>query len=264
MSEYTNVRVSAEDRVALLTIDHPPVNAFNDAVLADLNGVMDEVIADNRIKVIVITGAGQHAFVAGADIKQMADFATAGDRTAVQEMIQRGQALFNKIEGCPKPVIAAVNSVALGGGLELVMACHIRILSDRTRVGGTESNLGLIPGWGGTQRLPRIVGVGKALELILTGDAINAQEAFRVGLANKVVPAGQVVAEAMGMARRIAAKSKLTNEAAIRAVMNGTKLSLAEGLAYEADQFGALVGSHDMAEGLASFLQKRQPKFTDD
>lgn len=263
MSEYTNLRIALEDRVAVMTLDHPPVNAFNDAVLADMDAAMDELIADDRVKVIIITGAGEYAFVAGADIKQMAEWATAGNLAVAQEMIRKGQALMDKIEGSPKPVIAAVNAVALGGGLELMMACHMRIASDRARIGGTESNLGIIPGWGGTQRLPRIVGTGKAIEMVLTGDVMNAQEAFRLGLVNKVVPAGQVLAEAKGLAKKIAAKSKLTNEAAVRAVIDGMKVPLAGGLKIEAEQFVHLFGSHDTTEGLTAFVQKRQAKFTD-
>ncbi len=259
MAEYTNVKIALEDRVAVLTIDHPPVNAFNRATLADLDAAMDELMANNQVKVIIITGAGDFAFVAGLDLKEIAEATPAEAR----EMISRGQTLFSKIEACPKPVVAAVNAVALGGGLEIMMACHVRILSDRTRIGGTESNLGLIPGWGGTQRLPRIVGVGKALEMILTGDMINAQEAFRLGLANKVVPAGQVLAEAKGLGKKIAAKSKLTNEATLTAVIGGIELSLAEGLTLEAAQFSQLLGSNDTKEGIGAFLQKRQPKFTD-
>ena len=259
MAGYTNVKVSVEDRVAVLTIDHPPANAFNHATLADLNAALDELIANEQVKVIIITGAGEFAFVAGLDLKEIAEASPA----EAKEMISRGQTLFSKIEACPKPVIAAVNAVALGGGLEIMMACHIRILSDRARIGGTESNLGLIPGWGGTQRLPRIVGVGKAMEMILTGDMINAQEAFRLGLANKVVPAGQVLAEAKGLGKKIAAKSKLTNEATLKAVICGVELPLAEGLALEAAQFSGLLGSNDTKEGISAFLQKRQPKFTD-
>jgi enoyl-CoA hydratase/carnithine racemase len=259
MAGYTNVKVSVEDRVAVLTIDHPPANAFNHATLADLNAALDELIANEQVKVIIITGAGEFAFVAGLDLKEIAEASPA----EAKEMISRGQTLFSKIEACPKPVIAAVNAVALGGGLEIMMACHIRILSDRARIGGTESNLGLIPGWGGTQRLPRIVGVGKALEMILTGDMINAQEAFRLGLANKVVPAGQVLAEAKGLGKKIAAKSKLTNEATLKAVIGGVELPLADGLALEAAQFSGLLGSNDTKEGISAFLQKRQPKFTD-
>jgi enoyl-CoA hydratase/carnithine racemase len=260
MGEYTNVRIALEDRVAVLTIDHPPANAFNRATLNDLDAALDELIANDQVKVIIITGAGEFAFVAGADINEIA---AVKDAAEAREFILKGQRIFDKIEACTKPVIAAINAVALGGGLEMAMACHIRIVADRARLGQPESNLGIIPGWGGTQRLPRIVGPAKAAELILTGDLINAQEAFRLGLANKVVPAGQVLAEAKGLARKLAAKSKLTNEAALRAIYGGLKVSLSEGLALEAEQFGKLIGSHDTTEGVSAFLQKRQPKFTD-
>ncbi len=260
MSEYTNVKINIEDRVAVLTIDHPPANAFNRATVEDLDKAMDELIANDQVKVIIITGAGQFAFVAGADINEIGAVKTAAE---AKEFIFKGQQTFSKIEDCPKPVIAAINAVALGGGLELAMACHIRIMSDRARVGQPESNLGIIPGWGGTQRLPRLVGPSKAIEIIITGDMVNAQEAFRLGLANKVVPAGQVLFEAMGLAKKIASKSNLTNTAALRAVYGGMKTTLAEGLLVEADQFSALIGSHDTEEGVSAFLQKRQPKFTD-
>ena len=182
-----------------LTLDHPPVNAFSTATLQELEAAFDELLADDQVKVIVITGGGQLAFVAGADIKEMASLARTERRRggALVFMTER-PGLLNKIECSPKPVIAAINGVALGGGMELAMACHMRILADRARIGQSESNLGIIPGWGGTQRLPRHRRPGKAIELILTGDMINAQEAFRLGLANKVVPAGQVHARGHG------------------------------------------------------------------
>jgi enoyl-CoA hydratase len=260
MAEYTNVKISVEDRVAILTIDHPPANAFNRATLNDLDAAMDELLANDQVKVIVITGSGQFAFVAGADINEIA--AVKGPEDA-RAFLMAGQGIFNKIECSPKPVIAAVNAVALGGGLEMAMACHMRILSDRARVGQPESNLGLIPGWGGTQRLSRLVGPAKAMELILTGDIINAQEAFRLGLANRVVPAGQVLHEALGLAKKIAAKSKLTNEATLQAVINGLRMPIEDGLKYEADQFTGLINSNDTREGLTAFVEKRQAKFTD-
>lgn len=260
MAEYTNVKVSIEDRVAILTIDHPPVNAFNRATLAELETAFDELIADDQVKVIVLTGAGELAFVAGADINEIA---VVRDAAEARAFVLKGQRLFDKIEACPKPVIAAINAVALGGGLELALACHMRILADRARLGQPESNLGLIPGWGGTQRLPRIVGAAKAIELILTGDPINAQEAQRLGLANQVVPAGQALTAAKELAQKLAAKSKLTNEAALRAILDGLKLSLRDGLRREADQFSRLIGSNDTKEGIGAFLQKRQAKFND-
>jgi enoyl-CoA hydratase/carnithine racemase len=260
MAEYTNVKVSIEERVAVLTIDHPPANAFNRATLDDLDKAFEEMQGNEQVKVLVITGAGQFAFVAGADINELAGVQSVEE---AREFLLKGQTLLNKIECSPKPVIAAINSVALGGGLELAMACHIRIMADRARVGQPESNLGIIPGWGGTQRLSRLVGSGKAIELILTGDIINAQEAYRLGLANKVVPAGQVLHEALGLAKKIAGKSKLTNEATLRAVVNGLRVSLEEGLQLEAEQFSRLIGSKDTREGLSAFIEKRQAKFTD-
>ena len=160
-------------------------------------------------------------------------------------------------------MIAAINAVALGGGMELALACHMRIMADRARVGQPETNLGIIPGWGGTQRLPRLVGPAKAIELILTGDMINAQEAFRLGLANKVVPAGQILQEAKGLAKKIAGKSKLTNEATLKAVILGLRGPIEEGLRLEAQQFSTLISSNDTREGVTAFREKRQPKFTD-
>ena len=217
---------------------------------------MDELIANDQVKVIIITGAGEFAFVAGADINEIGQVKDGAEAMA---FITKGQGVFNKIEACPKPVIAAINAVALGGGLELAMACHMRIMADRARVGQPETNLGIIPGWGGTQRLPRLLGSAKAIELILTGDMINAQEAFRLGLANKVVPAGQVLAEAKGLAKKIAAKSKLTNEATMKAVIGGLKRSLADGLKLEAEQFTRLIGSHDMTEGYRRSCKNARP-----
>ncbi len=261
MAEYTNVKTAIEDRVAILTIDHPPANAFNRQTLDDLEAAFDEMIANDQVKVIVITGAGQFAFAAGADINEMAAFGT--DGATGRDFISKGQNLFSKIECGPKPVIAAINALALGGGMELAMACHMRILADRARIGQPESNLGIIPGWGGTQRLPRLVGPGKAIELILTGDFINAQEAFRIGWANKVVPAGQVLHEAVGLAKRIAGKSSLTNKATLDAVVNGLRMPIDDGLKVEIEVIGRLFTSNDAREGITAFAEKRQPKFTD-
>jgi len=263
MAEYSNLKVTVEDRVGILTIDHPPANAFDTKTVSEMDAAIDELLANDQVKVIIITGAGQFAFVAGLDLKETAEVLTTGKMEAAQEGLLRPKALYTKIECSQKPVIAAINAVALGGGLELALACHIRIMADRARIGLTETNLGLIPGWGGTQRLQRVVGQGKALELILSGDMINAQEAFRIGLANKVVPAGQVLHEAMGLAKKIAAKSKLAIAAAMTAVVEGGEMPLDEGMALETQQFLSLVGSHDLAEGINAFVQKRQPKFTD-
>lgn len=263
MPEDSFVSMHVEERIALVTIDHPKVNALSDAVMDQLDAALEEMMADEEVKVVIITGAGQSAFVAGADIRRLAVLATTRDRAGAHCFARRGQALFDKIEGCEKPVIAAVNGAALGGGLELALACHIRILSERAVMAAAESNLGLVPGWGGSQRLARLIGAGRALEWILTGDFVSAQEALRIGLANRVVPAGELMAEAFGLARKLAAKSKLTNAGAIREVINGLELPLAEAMDYEAVQFASLFDSHDAAEGLSAFLQKRPAEFTD-
>lgn len=260
MGEYQYVKVSVEERIAILTIDHPPANAFDSKTVMDLNAAFDEVSENREVKAIIITGAGQFAFVAGADINEINALKGYEDS---KEVVLQGQALFNKIEASSKPVIAAINAICLGGGNELAMSCHMRICSDRARFGQPEINLGIIPGWGGTQRLPRYVGKGKALELLLTGDMITAQEAARIGLVNKVVPAGDVIKEAKGLAKKLVAKSALPLAAILDAVSKGLEMDLADGLLYEADHFAKLCESHDMREGVTAFLEKRQPKFED-
>jgi enoyl-CoA hydratase/carnithine racemase len=260
MGEYQNVKVSVEDKVGVLTINHPPVNALNTQTVKDIDAAFDELTANPEVKVIVITGAGQLAFVAGADINELAQLK---DKEEAKKVIMEGHRVFSKIEASSKPVIAAINAVALGGGMELSMACHIRIASDRARFGQPEINLGIIPGWGGTQRLPRLVGKGRALEILLTGDMINAQEAYRIGLVNKVVPASQVLKQAMNLAKKLASKSALPTSAILKVVREGLEMPLAEALEAEAEQFSILTESHDAAEGIKAFLEKRQPKFED-
>ena len=257
MAERQYVQVSVEDRIATLTIDHPPANSFNSQTVEDLGSAFDEVSSNPDVKAIIITGAGQFAFVAGA-----IDVARAGEAVS-KELIVNGQALFNSIEKSTKPVIAAVNAVCLGGGMELAMACHMRIASDTARFGQPEVNLGLLPAWGGTARLPRLVGRGKAIELILTGDMIPAHEAARLGLVNKVVPAGQVVKAARDLARKIVSKSAVTTAAILEAINHGMESTLEEALTLEADRFVLLCGTGDGYEGVSAFLEKRQPKFQD-
>jgi len=265
MADLQYVKISIEERIAVLTIDHPPANAFSEQTVADLNTAFDEVVANPEVKAIIITGAGQFAFVAGADIneiKQQIDAGRAG-KEVKRELIEKGQALFNKIEKSTKPVIAAINAVCLGGGQELAMACHMRIASDTARFGQPEVSLGLLPAWGGTARLPRIVGRGKAIELILTGDMVPAQEAVRLGLVNKVVPAGQVVKTAMDLAKKITSKGGLATAAILEAINHGMEVDLLDALKLEADKFVALCSTEDGFEGVSAFLSKRQPKFQD-
>jgi enoyl-CoA hydratase/carnithine racemase len=261
MSEWQYIRTEVEDKVAVLTIDHPPVNSFNTEVMGELNEAIDELLADDEVRAIVITGGGTNAFVAGADIPEIKKML--GQAGGLQMAAEAGHALFTKIERATKPVIAAIDGFCLGGGMELALACHMRICSDRSRLGQPEINLGIIPGWGGTQRLPRLIGRGKAIELILTGDMIRAQEAYSIGLVNKVVPAGAVVKEARGLARKIAGKSRLPTAAALRAIIAGANVPLEQGLEIETKEFAGLQGTEDAMEGVSAFLEKRQAQFKD-
>jgi enoyl-CoA hydratase len=265
MAERQYVKVSVEDRIAILTIDHPPANAFNEQTVRDLASAFDEVSADPEVKAIIITGAGQFTFVAGADINEIKDLIdlSRASKEPKTDLILEGQQLFNRIEKSTKPVIAAINAICLGGGLELAMACHMRIASDTARFGQPEVNLGLLPAWGGTARLPRLVGRGKAIELTLTGDMITAQEAARLGLVNKVVPAGQVVKAARDLAKKINSKSAVTTAAILEAINHGMECALEEALRLEADKFVYLCSTEDGFEGVCAFLEKRQPKFQD-
>ena len=263
MGEWQYIRTEVADRIAVLTIDHPPVNSFNAQVVTELEEAIDELMAEDDVKAVVITGGGTNAFVAGADIPEIKEQFESTDEAGASKFIERGHRTFLKIETAPKPIIAAINGFCLGGGLELSMACHMRICSDRARLGQPEINLGIIPGWGGTQRLPRLVGKGKAIEMILTGDMITAQEAYRIGLVNKVVPGGAVLKEAQGLARKIASKSKFPTAAALEAVSSGLQVSIEEGLKIEAEQFVILKEKEDPREGLSAFLEKRQAQFQD-
>jgi enoyl-CoA hydratase len=265
MAERQYVKVSVEDRIAVLTIDHPPANAFSEQTVKDLASAFDEVTANSEVKTVIVTGAGQFAFVAGADIneiKQQIDLGRAG-KEVKRDLIVAGQKLFTRIEQSTKPVIAAINAICLGGGLELAMACHMRVASDTARFGQPEVSLGLLPAWGGTARLPRLVGRGKAIELTLTGDMITAQEAARLGLVNKVVPAGQVVKTARDLAKKINSKSAMATGAILEAINHGMETGLAEALKLEEDKFVELCSTEDGYEGVAAFLEKRQPKFQD-
>ncbi len=265
MSDWQYIRTQVEDRIAVLTVDHPPVNSFNKQVVTELGEAIDQLLADDEVKAIIITGGGTNAFIAGADIPEIKELLDKPEDgyAAAAAFIERGQSLFLKIERATKPVIAAINGYCLGGGLELAMSCHMRICSDRARLGQPEINLGIIPGWGGTQRLARLAGKGKAIELILTGDMITAQEAYRLGLVNKVVPAGAVLKEARDLARKIVSKSKFPVAAALTAITDGLETTIEEGLRIEAEQFVGLASTEDIREGVSAFLEKRQPKFQD-
>ncbi|MBI4597964.1 MAG: enoyl-CoA hydratase/isomerase family protein [Candidatus Omnitrophica bacterium] len=255
-----HVKVVMEERVAVVTIDHRPVNALNRQTLQELGQVTDALNADPTVKVVILTGAGSLAFVAGADIKDVSQLTSTQQ---AQEMASLGQTVFLKLQRLGKPVIAAINGVCLGGGLELAMACHLRIAGDRARFGQPEVNLGIIPGWGGTQRLPRLIGKAKATEWILTGDMYTAQETARLGLVNLLVPQDQVLKTAKDLARKLAAKGGVAITQALTAIEAGLDHPLDEGLAVEAAAFGQVAISEDSQEGIKAFLEKRQPRFQD-
>ena len=245
--------------VATLVINRPPANTLTPELLAELDAVVRQVAQDAAVKVVVLTGTGRF-FIAGADIRLLASISSSreGETIALQ-----GQAILNQIEALEKPVIVAINGICLGGGLELAMCCHIRLAAEGSRLGQPEINLGIMPGFGGTQRLPRIVGQSKALELILTGDPISAQEAKAIGLVSQVVAPEDLVRQAQGMARNIASKAQMALRASLRAIRQGVDASLSDGLALEARLFGELCDTEDKREVVAAFLEKRQPRFVD-
>ena len=258
MGQFLSVAI--ESKVATVTINHPPVNALSQEVLKELEAMFDELETTKDVKVIVLTGVGP-VFIAGADIKEFSQIQSGEDGKKAAGF---GQRIFTKIERLKKPVIAAINGVCLGGGMELAMACHIRIASDHAKLGQPEINLGIIPGFGGTQRLSRLVGTGKALEWILTGDSIPPLDAKALGLVNHVVPEAEVLRLAQGMAKKIAMKPAVGIAQTLKAVYQGLdQLTLEEGLKVELEGFGACCQSPDMKEGVKAFVEKRQPQFTD-
>jgi len=254
------IKRSVEEGIAVVTIDRPPVNALSRPLMQELDVCLEELRADEAVKVVILTGGGGFAFVAGADIKEIGGLKSGQE--AAQVAVE-GQRILMKIQRLGKPVIAAINGVCLGGGNELAMACHLRVSGDRARFGQPEINLGIIPGFGGTQRLSRLIGVAKATELTLTGDMITAQEAHRLGLINQVVPQDQVMKAAKDLARKIASKGQVAVRLALEAIEYGREHSLDEGLAHEAQAFGNVAQTQDAKEGVGAFLEKRQPKFSD-
>ncbi|OGW84030.1 MAG: hypothetical protein A3C47_01490 [Omnitrophica bacterium RIFCSPHIGHO2_02_FULL_51_18] len=260
MAEFQCLQVVVEEGTALLKINRPPVNALGRQLLDELGNAMDQFQQDPKVKVVIIASAIQNVFVAGVDLKEMAQLQTPEEMIQV---IRRGQAVFNKIERSEKPVIAAIQGACVGGGQELVMACHIRIASDRTRFAQPEITLGIIPGFGGSQRLPRIVGPSRAAELILTGDLITPQEAFRIGLVNHVVSDGALIKTAKEIAKKITRHSLPAIRASLRAITKGLDVSLEEGLKIEENEFMSIAATNDMKEGIRAFLEKRQPRFSD-
>lgn len=256
---YSTLLFDVADGIARITINRPDkLNALNAAVIGELGQAVTQIETDDAIRGVLLTGAGPKAFVAGADISELASQGPVDGKARAQQ----GQLVFRRLERCGKPVVAAVNGFALGGGCELAMACHLRVASEGARFGQPEVKLGLGPGYGGTVRLPRLVGKGRALELLLSGEMIDAAEAWRIGLVNRVVPADRLLAEAEAMLRKILENGPLAVRFVIEAVDAGLELSVDDALLLEANHFGLLSATADMREGTAAFLEKRKAAFT--
>lgn len=255
---YNNLVVAVKDRIAVLTINRPnKLNALNDAVMIELGQAVDEIIDRDDIGGVIVTGAGK-AFVAGADIAELAQQGPFDGKARALT----GQAVYRRLETCGKPVVAAVNGFALGGGCELAMACHLRVASEKARFGQPEVKLGICPGYGGTQRLPRLIGKGRAIDLIITGRLVGADEALQLGLVNKVVAHDELITEAESLLRGIMAMGPLAVRLSLEAIDQGCDMSLDEGLLLEANHFGLLAATTDMKEGMGAFLEKREPEFS--
>jgi enoyl-CoA hydratase len=254
---YQHLLLSVQDRIATLTVNRPDkLNALNAALIGELGMAIDELQSREDVAGIILTGAGR-AFVAGADISELTNLsALEGKRLA-----RHGQEVFRRFEISPKPTVAAVNGFALGGGCELAMACQVRIATDAAKFGQPEVKLGVTPGYGGTQRLPRLVGRGRALQLLLTAEMIDAQEAYRIGLVNRVVAADQLLPAATALIQQMLMNAPLALAACIDAVDRGLEMPLDDALAMEATQFGVLIATSDTAEGTRAFLEKRPPRF---
>lgn len=257
--EFENLLIEIAEGIATVTINRPKaLNAMNAAVLGELECAFTALNSNPEVGCIILTGSGEKAFVAGADISAMQPL----DAVTARDFALLGHRVMQLIEKGPKPVIAAVNGFALGGGCELAMGCDLRIAGDNAKFGQPEVNLGVIPGFGGTQRLPRLVGKGRAMELVLTGDMIDAQEALRIGLVNKVYPLAELLAETRKMAKKILSKGPLAIRLGKEAVCNGLEMDLDRACAYEADLFGFCFATADQKEGMQAFLEKRPAKFT--
>ncbi len=255
---YANLLYDVADRIATITVNRPDkLNALNDATIAELGQAIDAAITDPAVGAVILTGAGR-AFVAGADISELASQSP----IEAQQRARAGQAVFRRFETSPKPTIAAVNGFSLGGGCELAMGCHVRVASDKAKFGQPEAKLGIVPGFGGSQRLPRLIGRGAALKLLLTGDMIDAAEALRLGLADEVVPADQLMTRARALAAAMLANGPLALAGCIDAVNRGLDTTLEEGCRLESDLFGVLSATADMREGMQAFLEKRPASFS--
>jgi enoyl-CoA hydratase len=255
---YQNLLIEKKDNIAIVKINRPDkMNALNSQTMSEIKSAFTELKSDSEIFVVIVTGSGEKAFVAGADIAELHKLDVITGKT----FAENGQDIFNLIENLDKPVIAAVNGFALGGGCELALACHIRVASENAKFGQPEVNLGIIPGYGGTQRLTRLINSGRAMEYILTGDMIDANEALRLGLVNKVYPQSELMNKVLEMAKKIVAKGQQAIRLSVKAVNMVDEVSGKEGLNYEASLFSLACGTEDFKEGTKAFLEKRKPDF---
>ena len=255
---YENLLVEKKSSVAYITVNRPKVlNALNMATMEELRSAFHEIKNDTSVRVVIFTGAGEKAFIAGADISELAKH----DAVTGKEYTHRGQSVLNLIENLGKPVIACINGFALGGGCEIAMACTMRLASENAKFGQPEVKLGIIPGYGGTQRLPRLVGKGVAMQLVLAGEMITAQEAHRISLVNEVTAPADLIPRAEAIAQKIIANAPLAVQYAMEAVNKGMEMTLAEGLYLEATLFGVCCATEDKREGTTAFLEKRAAQF---
>lgn len=255
---FSTLLLEVQNGIAKVTINRPDkLNALNKDVLKELKEVFDKLKDDESVNVVILTGAGEKAFVAGADIKEL----NALDASTGKDFSLNGQNVFNLIENFNKPVIAAVNGFALGGGCEIALTCHFRIASENAKFGQPEVNLGIIPGYGGTQRLARLIGKARAMEIILTGDMIDAKTAFEYGLVNKVVSSSELIKTAEEIANKILSKGQIAVRMSLKAINAINELNQSEGQKFEAELFGMCCGTQDFKEGTAAFLEKRKPNF---
>ncbi|MFZ5944482.1 MAG: enoyl-CoA hydratase-related protein [Bacillota bacterium] len=259
MSDYNNILIIISEGILTLTINRPKaLNALNTETLIEIRDAVKAAANNEEVQALIITGAGEKAFVAGADIAQMKDLNVLDGRN----MTILGQEVFTEIENLPKPVIAAVNGFALGGGCEIAMACDIRIASEKAKFGQPEVNLGIIPGYGGTQRLPRLIGKGKAKYYIFTGEMMTAEQAFQFGLVDKVVAPEELINKAKEVAKTIMSKAPVAVMMAKKAINNGLDMDLDSGIAYEAEAYTTTFSTQDRVEGMTAFVEKRKPNFT--
>jgi enoyl-CoA hydratase len=256
---YQNIKLDIDEHVAIITINRPDkLNALNEQTINELEQVFTELGKDENIRAVILTGAGEKAFVAGADISELNRL----DVIKGKKFAEKGQFVFNLIENLEKPVIAAINGFALGGGCELALSCHFRVASTNAKFGQPEVNLGAIPGFGGTQRLTRLINSGRALEMILTADMIDANEALRIGLVNHVYQQNELITKALEIANKISSKAPNAVKYAIKAVKKVDEVSLRDGQKYEAGLFALCCGSNNFKEGTTAFLEKRKPDFS--